>query len=150
MSDSLQSPWDSPGQNTGVGSLSLLQGIFQTQESNQGLLHCRRILYQLRYQGSLLGTKSASCKPWVLLPRRPPGETVTLPRLTSPPWKVGREESLPKPRDGTRADKVPYGLAGTRFPETASPPTALPMVNDCTSHHRSGRLLHSRAGLTCV
>ena len=39
-------------QNTGVGSLSLLQGIFLTQESNQGLLHCRRILYQLSYQGS--------------------------------------------------------------------------------------------------
>ena len=38
--------------NTGVGSLSLLQGNFSTQESNQGLLHCRRILYQLSYQGS--------------------------------------------------------------------------------------------------
>ena len=38
--------------NTSVGSLSLLQGIFLTQESNQGLLHCRRILYQLSYQGS--------------------------------------------------------------------------------------------------
>ena len=37
--------------NTGVGSLSLLQRIFPTQESNQGLLHCRRILYQLIYQG---------------------------------------------------------------------------------------------------
>ena len=37
--------------NTGVGSLSLLQ-IFLTQESNQGLLHCRQILYQLSYQGS--------------------------------------------------------------------------------------------------
>ena len=36
--------------NTGVGSLSLLQQIFLTQESNQGLLHCRWILYQLRYQ----------------------------------------------------------------------------------------------------
>ena len=33
--------------NTGVGSLSLLQGNFPTQESNQGLLLCRRILYQL-------------------------------------------------------------------------------------------------------
>ena len=40
------------GQNTGVGSLSLFQGIFLTQESNQGLLHCRRIFYQLSYQGS--------------------------------------------------------------------------------------------------
>ena len=36
--------------NTGAGSLSLLQRIFPTQESNRGLLHCRRILYQLRYQ----------------------------------------------------------------------------------------------------
>ena len=38
--------------NTGVGSLSLLQWIFLTQESKWGLLHCRWILYQLRYQGS--------------------------------------------------------------------------------------------------
>ena len=43
----LHSPWNSPGQNTGVGNLSLLQGIFPTQGSNPGLLHCRRILYQL-------------------------------------------------------------------------------------------------------
>ena len=44
---------DPPGKNTGVGSLSLLQRIFPTQESIQGLLHCGRILYQLSYQGSL-------------------------------------------------------------------------------------------------
>ena len=58
MSDSLRphglsSPWNSPGQNTGVGSLSLLQGIFPTQGWNPGLLHCRQILYQLSHQGSL-------------------------------------------------------------------------------------------------
>ena len=41
-----------PGQNTGVGSLSLLQGIFTTQGSNPGLPHCRRILYQLSHKGS--------------------------------------------------------------------------------------------------
>ena len=46
------SPWNSPGQNTGVGSLSLLQEIFPTQGSNPGLLHCRRILYQLSHEGS--------------------------------------------------------------------------------------------------
>ena len=46
----LYSPCYSPGQNIGVGSLSLLQGIFPTQESKQGLLHCRWILYQLSYQ----------------------------------------------------------------------------------------------------
>ena len=38
--------------NTGVGSLSLLQEMLPTQESNLGLLHCRQILYQLSYQGS--------------------------------------------------------------------------------------------------
>ena len=37
--------------NTGVGNLSLLRGIFPTQESNRGLLHCRWILYQLSHQG---------------------------------------------------------------------------------------------------
>ena len=47
----LYSPWKSPGQNAGVRSLSLLQGIFPTQELNQGLLHCRWILYQLSCQG---------------------------------------------------------------------------------------------------
>ena len=48
----LYSPWNSPGQNTGVGSLSLLQGIFPAQGSNPGLLHCIGILYQLSHKGS--------------------------------------------------------------------------------------------------
>ena len=57
VSDSLQphgllSPWNFPGQNTGVGSLSLLQEIFPTQGSNPGLLHCRQILFQLSPKGS--------------------------------------------------------------------------------------------------
>ena len=46
-------PWNSPGQNTEVGSYSLLQGIFPTQGSNPGLLHYRQILYQLSHQGRL-------------------------------------------------------------------------------------------------
>ena len=45
---------DSPGKTTGMGFHVLLQGIFSTQESNQGLLHCRWILHQLSYQGSPL------------------------------------------------------------------------------------------------
>ena len=58
VSDSLRphrlcSPRNSPGQNTGVSSLSLLHGIFPSQESNPGLLHCRQILYQLSLKGSL-------------------------------------------------------------------------------------------------
>ena len=57
ITDSLQphglySPWNSLGQNTGVGSLSLLQGSFPTQGSNPNLLHCRQILYQLSHKGS--------------------------------------------------------------------------------------------------
>ena len=48
----LYSPWNPPGQNTGVGCHALLQGIFPTKGSNPGLSHCRRILYQLSQQGN--------------------------------------------------------------------------------------------------
>ena len=48
----LYSSWNHPGQNTRVGSLALLQGIFPTQGSNPGLLHCVWILYQLSHRGS--------------------------------------------------------------------------------------------------
>ena len=44
--------WDFPGKNTGVGWCFLLQGIFPTQGSNPGLLHCRQNLYHLSHQGS--------------------------------------------------------------------------------------------------
>ena len=47
---------DSPSKTTGVHCHGLLQGIFPTQESNPGLLHCRKILYSLSCQGS----------PWIL------------------------------------------------------------------------------------
>ena len=57
VSDSLRphgiySPWNSPGQNTGVSSLFLLQGIFPTQVLNSGLPHRRQILYHLSHLGS--------------------------------------------------------------------------------------------------
>ena len=57
MSNSLQphglySPWNSPGQNPRVGSLSLLQAIVPTQGLNPGIPHCRRILYQLSHKRS--------------------------------------------------------------------------------------------------
>ena len=48
----LYSSGNSPGQNTGVGSCCLLQGIFPTQGSNPSLLHCRQILYQLSHKGN--------------------------------------------------------------------------------------------------
>ena len=67
MSDSLwpygwHRPWNSPGQNTGVGNLSLLQEIFPTQGSNRGLLHCRQILYQLSHK------KSRRILKWIAYP----------------------------------------------------------------------------------
>ena len=71
MSDSLQphglyTPWNFPGQNIRAGSLSFLQGIFTTQELNQGLLHSRQILYPLSYEGSLIATWWAAAKPQIL------------------------------------------------------------------------------------
>ena len=53
QSHGMYSPQNCPGQNTGVGSLSLLQGIFPTQGWNPGLPRCRRILYQLSHKGNL-------------------------------------------------------------------------------------------------
>ena len=63
LSDSLQprglySPWNSPGRNTGVGSHSLLQGIFPTLGLSPGLPQCRQILYQLSHKGSPLDVSS--------------------------------------------------------------------------------------------
>ena len=53
------SPWDFPAKNTGVGCHFLLQGIFLAQGSNQGLLHCRRILYRLSHLDSAEATEKA-------------------------------------------------------------------------------------------
>ena len=67
------SPWNSPGQNTGVSNLSLLQWIFLTQELNQDLLLYRWILYQLSYQGNPEFSESKSLMPryTVEVPRSP-------------------------------------------------------------------------------
>ena len=61
-------PWDFPGKNTGAGCHFLLQGIFPTQRSNLGLLHCRQILYYLSHQGS----PRACCLPIREINPRPP------------------------------------------------------------------------------
>ena len=65
MSNSFATPWtvarqaplskNSPGKNTGVGSHSLLQGLFLTQGLNLGLLHCGQILYHLSHQYAYQG-----------------------------------------------------------------------------------------------
>ena len=58
-------PWNSSGKNTGVGCHALLQGIFPTQGSNPGLLHCRQILYHLSHLG--LKQLLFAARSWVAL-----------------------------------------------------------------------------------
>ena len=58
----LYSPWTFPGQNTGVGSLFLLQAIFPTQGLNPGLPHCKLILYQLSHKDKAVA-KTLECLP---------------------------------------------------------------------------------------
>ena len=92
----LYSPWNSPGQNTGMGSRSLLQGIFPTQESNPGLPHWRQILYQLNHQGS----------PRILEWLAYPSEKVMAPHSSTLAWKIpwteepGRLQSMGSLRVG--------------------------------------------------
>ena len=99
MSNSLQphglySPWNYLGQNTGVGSLSLLQGIFPTQGSNPALLHCRQIFYQLSHK------RSSGILEWVAIPS--PGD------LPDPRIKLGspalQVDSLPGELSGKPCD----------------------------------------------
>ena len=56
--------WNSPGKNTGVGCHSLLQGIFPTQVSNLGLLHCRQFFF---FFFLIIWGTSESLKAWLLL-----------------------------------------------------------------------------------
>ena len=98
LSDSLRphgvlSPWNSPGTNTGVGSLSCLQGIFPTQGLNPGLPHCRQILYQLSHQGS---------------PRNPAGSSLnsTSPRLDSSLFPLAGLWTHPLPTPASQAAQV--------------------------------------------
>ena len=85
------SPWNSPGQNIGVGSHSLLQGIFPTQGSNPGLLHGRWILYQLSHKGG------PTIQEWVAYPfSRESSQSFTIFSIL---WKLHIQEpshSVPK------------------------------------------------------
>ena len=65
----LLQPWDFLGKSTGVGCHFLLQGIFLTQGSNPGLLHCRQMLYRLSHQGSPKSDNFTSSFPtWISFP----------------------------------------------------------------------------------
>ena len=79
-------PWDFPGKNTGVGSHSLLQGIFLTHGSNLDVLHCRQILYHMSHQGRPLNN----------LPFISPisAQLFSCVQLYVTPWMVARQASL--------------------------------------------------------
>ena len=122
MSDYLQtlelySPWNSPGQNTGVGSLSLLQGLFPTQGLNPGLPHCMQILYHVNHRGSPRILKwvacpfpirssrprtqtEVSCMQADSLPAEPPGKPFSLPDSrfhdSSPPARLAHQDVFPR------------------------------------------------------
>ena len=106
------SPWNSSDHNTRVGSCSLLQGIFPTQGSNPGLLHCRQILYQLSHQEETSG----HC------------ENVLLPAwLGRKPMERSRAaaHSVPSPRQGHGQELSSYFL---KILETLRlPPSSLPL-----------------------
>ena len=106
MSDSLwphglYSTWNSPGQNTELGSLSLLQQIFPIQESNRGLLHYRQILYQLSYQGS---PKMILCQDV----KKPPNHAVVI--LEPPEWNLSWFPLFPHLFAMKWWDQMPWSL----------------------------------------
>ena len=129
MSDSLwlhglYSPWNSTGQNTGEDSLSLLQGIFPTQGLIPGLLHCRRIIYQLSHKGS----------PRIL-------EWVAYPISSRSSW----------PRDQTGVSCIAGGFftnwAMRQTPSKgsvkfSSVPQSCPILCDSMNHSMPGLLVH--------
>ena len=139
MSDSLQphglySPWRSPGQNTGVGSHSLLQGIFATQGLNPGLPHCRQILYQLSQEGSqqgqLTNTKDNSSSlgklTSVSVPYTPRVLTHILKTAQKASWTVKTSVQLHVPGCGVAADQEP----GCVCPHSTDPDTqAMTLLN---------------------
>ena len=106
----LAEPPEKP-KNTGVGSLSLLQQIFPTQELNQGLLHCRQILYQLSYQGSLkVKVKVTQSFPTLCDPMDYPAHGILQARIlewVAVPFSRGSKPGI-EPRSPTvQADSLP-------------------------------------------
>ena len=105
MSNSLQphglySPWNSPGQNTKVGGLSLLQGVFPTQGPNPGPPHCRQILYQLNHK------RSPSIPEWITY------------RSSSRSFPINLPNSDPGIEPGSPAlhvDSLPTRLLGSNY-----------------------------------
>ena len=84
---------DSPGKNTGVGCHFFLQGIFLSQKSNPGLLHCRQIIYHLSHQGSLEKGKAGLRTGLYLVPVATI-QPLSYVRLFAPPWTATHQNPL--------------------------------------------------------
>ena len=116
---------DSPGRNTGAGCQALLQGIFPTQGSNPGLLHCRRILYCLSQRGSpRLGKPvaypfSRGASPPGAEPGTPALQASFLPAwLPGKPWaKAGGDLGEGSSPAGPSSQPVPWGLQLIHLPQ---------------------------------
>ena len=118
MSDSLwphglYNPRNSPGQNTGVGSLSLFQGIFPTLGSNPGLPHRSQILYQMSHPrilewaaGNLRGQCNREGK------KNPQWESQFLGRLIISPWSLRRRKGYEALKEQTGVGNFQVGGKG--------------------------------------
>ena len=123
-----------------MGSLSLLQGIFPTEESNWGLLHCRRILYQLSYerrsQGSCSAPKLTSEGKGQHVPRVLDSSTWILPPLRalscgSASWNLAHFCSSSGPL-GTQSRLDQPVMLSTLGQLPSWPPTSLPISSSLT------------------
>ena len=94
--------WNPPGKNTGVGCHSLLQGIFPTQVSNPGILHCRQILYHLSHQGSPTQQRSNSKSDLQTFSHDAPGGGGCPPINWRVPQGLARRPRLPRGREALR------------------------------------------------
>ena len=132
--DSLSAEPQGKPKNTGVGSLSLLQGIFPTQESNQGLLHCRWILNQLSYQGSHQSLKD-------LEQLHSLRAKITKQSLTERVWVRGPPESL-RDKEGTSGTSLAVQRLRLHASSASTAESAGPsLVWELRSHllHYAGR-----------
>ena len=127
----IYSSWNSPGQNTGVGSLSLLHGIFPTQGSKPGLPHSRWILYQLSHKGrpSVVKplTKNHPVSIWLqnslpTLLRRPPP---TAPYFTKQKEKNGGVNSFSSIWKSSSPAQRSKRFSSFVLPDSMIPPSAL-------------------------
>ena len=177
--DSLTAEPQEKPKNTGVDSLSLLQRIFLTQELNWGLLHCRRILYQLSYQGFSLFSVLESEKKILKSIKREASKIHNFYKSLIDPWVEWRPSpSTQDERTKLTVGHFIYGSSLTKFngggehstclhditfiasrTQFKSPPRLgnqenMPNIQDKWSHSKWGLLLHKykilSSNLTCI